>query len=588
MRKTFGSWIVGMTAFVLAWAPWGITLAVEPGRGTVLLPRSETVDQVGEIQEERSGRDATSESVQDPDQELQPRSVSEEVLPDYGAEGVGFYPPIDLVRQVAGRGSTHFNPYLTPHLTLFLAEWALSAGAALRNPEWLQIKAGALVVLERFGDALEILENLPPFLFREDPLLSLQLARVHLANGGYKQSRTLYSRFLVEHPRHLQVREAEKGMALSVLGAGELDQAELLLGLMTESGDKRIRSDSDLAAAMGRLMFYKNRKEDAQRWLKTLAAMPEPSGWDRRRQWRRDVAQLTVLLGDWSKGMTILDELLEQYPGPATLALHARLMEGAAARPPCGWRNDDAQGERLRWLRLLKDPRADVLEREVALEVLLEAERIKPLGLAGPDGVLAPEKILPDLTSPEAAVLYAAHAWRNHQYEDAWALLQDVPGELADAWRLAVLAADFSPVEEVNAKAWIAELPDPAKDPVAVTIAEPLAAAMLGFTEKMDLSEAGRIRRFLSRLPMGSKVRESMEDILGLQAAMAREMNEEPQVALTLYLELVLSGSARGKVREWPWYVSETPEQAVVRLLVETGREREALEFKRIWMPEKK
>ncbi|MBF0173386.1 MAG: tetratricopeptide repeat protein [Magnetococcales bacterium] len=585
MRNRVLSFVVGMVALLLPWVPWMGADAAEPGTGTVLQPRVETVDPGPGSSAPRMVSGGTGGAVQEaPTEVLEPQEIAEESLPDAAGDGVGFYPPLALVKQVAGRGSTHLNPYLTPHLTLFLAEWALNAGAALRNPEWLRIKAGALVVLERYADALELLENLPPFLFREDPLLSLQLARVYLANGNYKQARELYSRFLVEQSQHFQVKEAEKGMVMTVLAAGELDQAELLLGLMTESGDKRIRNDPDLAAAMGRLMMLKGRKGEAERWLKILSSMSEPTAWDRRRQWRRDVAELTVSLGDWSKGMVILEDLLAQYPGPATLALHARLMESASSQGSCGLRKD-VPGERLAWLRLLKDPGADVFQRETALEVLLEEERQRPLGLASPEGVLAPERILPDLTSAEAAVSYAAHAWRNHEFKEAWALLQDVPGVLADAWRLAVLAADFSPPDEVNAKAWIAELPDPAKDPVALTIVEPLAAAMLGFTEKMDLSEAGRIRRFFARLPVGSKVRQSMEDILGLQAAMARELNEEPQVALTLYLELVLSGSEKGGKR-WPWYVSETPEEAVVRLLVETGRVREAGEFKKLWMPD--
>lgn len=515
---------------------------------------------------------------------LEPRDVVEESLPDFGGESVGFYPPFALVKRVAGQESNYLNPYTTPNLSLFLAEWALNAGAALRNPEWLRIKAGALIVLERYPEALEILENLPPFLFKEEPLLSLQLASAHFASGGYKQARELYSRFLLDQSRHLQVKEAEKGMALTVLAAGELGQAELLLGLMMESGEKRLRNDPDLAAAMGRLMQLKGQKSEAERWLKILAAIPEPSAWDRRRQWRRDIAELTIALGDWSKGMVILEELLAQYPGPITLALHARFMESAPQVGSCVTKEGSPR-ERLAWVQWLKDPGAGSLEREWALDALLAAELSNPLGLTHPEGILAPEKILPDLTSPEAAVLYAAYALRTHQFKEAWALLQDVPGVLAAAWRLAILAGDFAPQEDVDAKAWIADLPDPATDPDAQLIAEPLAAAMLGFTEKMDLSEAGRIRRFLSRLPSDSKVRESMVDILSLQAAMAREMNEEPQVALTLYLELVLTGGKKGIERQWPWYVSETPAQAVVRLLEETGRQREAVEFKNIWMP---
>lgn len=515
---------------------------------------------------------------------LEPQEVAEESLPDSGMETVGFYPPLALVKQMAGPGSNYLNPYTTPNLSLFLAEWALNAGAALRSPEWLRIKAGALVVLERYPEALEILENLPPFLFKEEPLLSLQLAQAHLASGNHKQARGLYSRFLLEQSRHFQVKEAEKGMVLTVLAAGELDQAELLLGLMMESGEKRIRNDPDLTAAMGRLMQLKGRKSEAERWLKHLLAIPEPSAWDRRRQWQRDIAELTIVLGDWSKGMVILEGLLAQYSGPLTLALHARFMESGSVVGSCVTQEGSPR-ERLAWVQRLKDPGADFLEREWALEALLASEIKNPLGLTRPEGILAPEKILPDLTSPEAAVLYAAYAWRTHQFKEAWALLQDVPGVLAAAWRLAILAGDFTPQEDVDAKAWISDLPDPATGLEAELIAEPLAAAMLGFTEKMDLSEAGRIRRFLSRLPAGSKVRESMGDILGLQAAMAREMNEEPQVALTLYLELVLTGGQEGVGRQWPWYVSETPAQAVVRLLEETGRQQEAEEFKSIWMP---
>ncbi|HIJ83638.1 MAG TPA: tetratricopeptide repeat protein, partial [Magnetococcales bacterium] len=206
-----------------------------------------------------------TEDLDPPADLLGPRDVSEESLPDFAGAGVGFYPPLELAKRVAEHGATHLNPHSTPHLTLFLADWALNAGAALRNPEWLRIKAGALMVLERYSEALGVMENLPPFLFREDPLLTLQLARVHLANGGYKPARELYSRFLVEQSQNFQVKEAEKGMVLTVLAAGELDQAELLLGLMTEAGDKRLRNDPDLAAAMGRLMHLKGRKAESGR-----------------------------------------------------------------------------------------------------------------------------------------------------------------------------------------------------------------------------------------------------------------------------------------------------------------------------------
>ncbi|MBF0437235.1 MAG: tetratricopeptide repeat protein [Magnetococcales bacterium] len=526
-----------------------------------------------------------AESADPPPGRLEPQEVAEEQLPDFGGDEVGFYPPLALIKRVIGQDSSYLNPHAAPHLTLFLAEWALNSGAALRNPEWLRIKAGALIVLERYPEALGILENLPPYLFRDDPMLQLQLARIYLVTGNHKQARELYSRFLVEQPHNLQVKEAEKGMVLSVLASGALDQVELLFGLMSESGDKRIRGDADLAAAMGRFLLLKGRRVDAERWLKTLAAMTPPTAWDSRRQWHRDVAELTILLGNWSKGMAILEELLAQYQGPATLALHSRFMKEAPPNAVCGPKEDTA-GDRLAWIRLLRDNRADLLERETALDALLTEERQRPLGLVKPEGILAPEKVLPDLTSAEAAVSYAAHSYRSRQFKDAWALLQDVPGVLADAWRLAILAADFIPSEEVNPKAWIAELPNPNNGSLAETIAEPLAAAMLGFTAKMDLSEATRIRGFLKRLPSGSRIRESMDDVLGLQAAMARELNEEPQVALTLYLELVLSGGGKeGREKRWPWYVAETPAQAVVRLLEDTGRGREAAEFKKLWMP---
>ncbi|MBF0422821.1 MAG: tetratricopeptide repeat protein [Magnetococcales bacterium] len=575
---------VGAVTGLLFWAPVTGAEMVDPKIGIGSGPRVEKLPpRVGGRESRALTAEPTPEVADAPAERLEPREVAEEQLPNFGGDEVGFYPPLALTKRVVGQGSNHLNPHTAPNLTLFLAEWALNSGAALRNPEWLRIKAGALIVLERYSEALDVMENLPPFLFKEDPLLTLQLAHVYLVNGNFKQAQDHFSRFLLLHPQNFQVKEAEKGMVMTVLAAGELDQAELLFNMMTETSDKRIRNDPDLTAAMGRFHYRKGRRGEAERWLKILTSYPPPGAFDRRRQWRRDVAELTILLGNWSKGMSILEELLAEYPGPATLALHSRLMDSAPPNAPCGPK-ENIPGERLFWLRLLRDTQADVLEREIALKILLETEIQKPLGLVRPEGVLAPEKILPDLTSSDAAVLYASHAWRNHQYKEAWALLQDVPGELADAWRLAILATDFIPTEEVNPKAWIADLPNP-RSPQAKIIAEPLAAAMLGFTAKMDLSEAKRIRGFLKRLPPESKDHGAIIDVLGLQAAMARELNEEPQVALTLYLELVLSGGPEGVNRHWPWYVSETPAQAVIRLLEGTGRMIEAAEFKKIWMP---
>jgi tetratricopeptide (TPR) repeat protein len=489
-------------------------------------------------------------------------SISEESISGPGSADSGLVLAPESAQRLLARGA--------PSLALRLANQVLDRGGApLVVARWIEVKIGALIALDRQTQAISLLEGVGPNIFESQPNLWLLMAEGYLAEKNFEKARDSYSKFMLRYPDHLKRFVAQRGMGLIALAAGAVDEAELLLNLYAQDGE-RPNPDPLLIIALGQLSHLKGDADGEGLYLTMLADLTLPDAAPYHRQRIEALALWHIRGGRWQKAFSLVENGLQTHPSPGFRRFHQGLLnKWLQVYHPKKKQVDSSLPAVIQ--RLMRDG-SPLEKREAALDALLERESNNPIGLFQEAGALASELFLPQPPDPQLRMLLAKAHISLQNGGQAWELLSGLGATRAQQLRLRLLAAGLQP-DHVDV---LAELRKPLS--MEGEMVKEAVAAMFAFTKRREVVAAAQLRRMLSPLSKSVPVRRALR----YQQAMDRVFEGEKNSALTLYLELIGDSGKEGGSAEYNTLLPMDPAQAAGKILEDQGAFLEAAELRKM------
>jgi hypothetical protein len=212
-------------------------------------------------------------------------------------------------------------------------------------------------------------------------------------------------------------------------------------------------------------------------------------------------------------------------------------------------------------------------KREEALDLLLERELENPIGLFQEAGILASGSFLAQPIDPQLRLLLAKAHLSLKNGNEAWVLLNNLPGKRALGLRLQLFAAGLQP-KYVDL---ISQLQQ--SIPMDKEILKEVVGTMFAFTKRRQVAPAAQLRRVLSTHSKQVKVRRVLRYQQAMDKALAGELNS----ALTLYLELASDMGKDGLDKDADSLLPMKPYQAAAQILVLQKAFKEAAELQKLF-----
>ncbi|MBF0383630.1 MAG: tetratricopeptide repeat protein [Magnetococcales bacterium] len=495
-------------------------------------------------------------------QTIGPTSIAEESLADFSSQDSGLVLEPQEAQNLLEKGAFH--------LALRLANQVLEQGGTpLAHAGWIKVKAGALIALDRKAQALSTLEAAPSHLYENHPTLWLLLGESYLDSGDFTKARDSYSQFMIRHPGHKELFRAQLGMGLAALAAGDISEAELLLNIYAQEGDQS-RVEPLLIIALAKLAQLKGDTESINSYMTQLADLKLS---DRELYSRPRIEALALWHSQnrrWQIAFSLLEKGLQINPSTKFRSFYQKFVQRWLLVYHAKKRGAD--NTTLGAVRNLIRGGLPLQKREEALDLLLERELAKPIGLFQDAGLLSTGPFLARPIDPNLRLLLAKAHLHLKNGNEAWILLNRLPGKRALRLRLQLFAADLQPkyVDLIN------QLQQPM--PMDEDILKEVVATMFAFTKNRQLAPAAQLRMVLSTLSKQTKVRRALQ----YQQAMEKDLTGESNSALTLYLELASDIGRDGTDRDADSLLPMSPYQAAAEILISQKALKEANELQKL------
>jgi hypothetical protein len=495
-------------------------------------------------------------------QAIGPTSIIEESLSGFASQDSGLVVAPQEAQNLLDKGAYH--------LALRLANQVIDRGGAPQVPSgWVKVKAGALMALDRKAQALTLLESVPSHIFTSNPSLWLLLGECYLDADNFSKARDSYSQFMIHHGSHPELYRAQLGMGLAGLAAGDISEAELLLNIYSQDGDKK-RAEPLLIIALAKLAQLKGDEESKNSYLSQLADLKMP---DRELYSRTRIEVLAlwhIQNRRWQQAFSLVEKGLQINPSAKFRHFYQGLVQQWLLVYHAKKRGFDTS--RLVSIRDLMRGGLPLKKREEALDLLLERELENPIGLFQDAGLLASGSFLAQPVDPKLRLLLAKAHISLKNGKKAWLLLDRLPGKRALGLRLQLFAAGLQPK--------YVDLITQLQQPIVMDreIVKELVWTMFAFTKRRQVAPAAQLRRILSTLSKQVEVRRA----LGYQQAMDKALAGEPNSALTLYLELAADIARDVADKGADSLLPMNPYQAASQILISQKAFKEAAELQKL------
>ncbi|MBF0195196.1 MAG: tetratricopeptide repeat protein [Magnetococcales bacterium] len=495
-------------------------------------------------------------------QTIGPTTIVEESLSGFASQDGGLVVAPQEAQNLLNKGAYH--------LALRLADQVLERGGAPLIPVgWVRVKAEALMALDRKAQALTLLESAPPHIYESNPTLWLSLGECYLDANNYAKARESYSQFMIRHGSHPQLFRAQLGMGLAGLAAGDISEAELLLNIYAQEGEKG-RAEPLLIIALAKLAQLKGDKEAKNNYLAQLDAI-QIADKELYSRTRVEVLALWYIQNSrWQKAFSLVEKGLQTNPSAKFRYFYQGLVQKWLLVYHAKKRGFDTST--LGAIRDLMRGGLPLKNREKALDLLLERELENPIGLFQESGLFTSGSFLAKPVDPQLRLLLAKAHIKLKNGNEAWAWLNRLPGKRALLLRLQLFAAGLQP-KNVDL---VTQLQIPALTDGEIIKA--VVEAMFAFTKRGQVAPAAQLRRVLSTISKQVKVRRALR----YQQAMDKALTGELNSALTLYLELAGDGAKDAVGIEADSLLPKNPYLAAAEILISQGAFKEAAELEKL------